>query len=161
VAFTFALLKPEAVDQGLVGEIIGRLERAGLRLVALRMLTATRQMAEEHYGEEIERKYGRQVREWLLDYVCDGMVVPMVLGGEDAVAVVRATAGASPIPAECGPGTIRGDLSDDTRELATAQQRALRNLIHTADSPESAVREMRLWFDADALARLAPGAPPP
>jgi nucleoside-diphosphate kinase len=160
VAFTFALLKPEAVDQGLVGEIIGRLERAGLRLAALRMLTATRQMAEEHYGEEIERKYGRQVREWLLAYVCDGMVVPMVLVGDDAVATARATAGASPIPAECAPGTIRRDLSDDTRELATAEQRALRNLIHTADSPESAAREMCLWFDADALAGLAPEGTP-
>lgn len=152
---SFALLKPEAVAQGLTGEIIGRLEKAGLRVVALQMLLAPRELAEEHYGAEIEQKYGREVREWLLEYVTAGPVVAMILVGDDAIRAVRCISGEKAAPADCAPGTIRRDLGDDTREAAMSERRALRNLIHSSDSPEAAAREIGLWFGGDTLAKLA------
>jgi len=145
---TFALLKPETVAEGLVGEIIRRFEGAGLRLQALRLLTVPRPLAEAHYGEEIAQKYGAQVREWLLSYITEGPVVAMVLAGPDAIATVRRLSGDKPCPTECAPGTIRGDLGRDSRAAATAEGRALRNLIHSSDSPEAARREVALWFGA-------------
>lgn len=148
---TFAMLKPDAVERRLIGEIIKRLESRGLRLVALRMLHASRALAGEQYGEEIARKYGEQVRERLLDYTCEGPVVPMVWEGLEAISVVRKVAGDRPSPSECAPGTIRGDLGDDSQERARAEGRAIRNLIHTADSPEAAERETALWFGPDHL----------
>jgi len=147
---TFALIKPEAVSAGLVGEIIGRFERAGLRLLELRLLIPSRGLAEQHYGEEIERKYGRQVREWLLDYVIEGPVVALVLSGPDAVRTARSVAGEAACPTQCAPGSIRADLGTDTRECAMAAGRALRNLIHTSDSPDAARRETALWFGGKA-----------
>ena len=147
---TFALIKPETVSAGLVGEIIRRFEHAGLRLLAMRLLIPSRVLAQQHYGEEIERKYGRQVREWLLDYVVEGPVVALVLSGPEAVRTARSVAGESPCPAECAAGTIRADLGHDTRKLANAAGRALRNLIHTSDSPEAARWETMLWFGGQA-----------
>ena len=143
------MLKPDAVRRGLVGEIIARLERTGLRLVAMRMTQATRELAEQQYGEEIARKHGDHVREWLLQYTCDGSVVPMVWEGDNAVATVRAVAGDKPSPSDCLPGTIRRDLCTDSQELASGQQRAIANLIHTADSAASAEREIGIWFCGD------------
>lgn len=154
---TFALIKPEAVAQGLVGEIIRRFEDAGLRVVGLHLVRPSRELAGLHYGEEIERKYGRQVREWLLDYLTEGPVVALMLSGPEAVRVCRKIAGEAPSPADCAPGTIRADLGTDSQEAATAQGRALRNLIHTADSPESAQREAQLWFGEAAAAAMPQG----
>lgn len=146
---TFALLKPEVAQQGLIGEVIRRLENAGLRLTELRLLTAPRELAERHYGEEIARKHGKDVRDWLLDYICSGPVVAMVLSGEEAIRLARETGGQSPFPEDCGPGTIRGDLATDTRERANSEQRAVHNLIHTSDSPAAAAQEIALWFGED------------
>ncbi|MBU0609054.1 MAG: nucleoside-diphosphate kinase [Armatimonadetes bacterium] len=153
---TFALLKPEAIAQGLVGEIIRRLEAAGPRLAALQMRTVPRELAERHYGQEIADKYGADVRQWLLDYLISGPVVVMVLVGENAARVVRRTSGEAADPPECAPGTIRRDLCDDTRAAAMAEGRALRNLIHTSDAPESAHREIALWFGEGFAASLGP-----
>ena len=147
---TFALIKPEAVSAGLVGEIIGRFEHAGLRLLEMRLLIPSRVLAQQHYGEEIERRYGRQVREWLLDYVVEGPVVALILSGPQAVRTARSLAGEAACPTECAAGTIRADLGSDTRELAMAAGRALRNLIHTSDSPEAARSETMLWFSGQA-----------
>jgi nucleoside-diphosphate kinase len=143
---TFALLKPEVAQQGLIGEVLRRLEGAGLRVAEMRLLTPPRELAERHYGEEIARKHGEHVRRWLLDYICSGPVVALVLTGEEAIRLAREVGGQSPFPEDCGPGTIRGDLADDTRERAMAEQRAVRNLIHTSDSPEAARQEIALWF---------------
>lgn len=148
---TFALIKPEAVSEGLVGEIIGRFERGGLRALALELLTPSRELAGHHYGVEIERKYGSQVREWLLEYLVEGPVVAMVLAGPDAVGVTRRIAGESASPADCAPGTIRAEFGNDSRESAMADGRALRNLIHTSDSPHAAEREIQLWFGKTLL----------
>ncbi len=143
---TFALLKPEAIRRGLVGEILRRFERAGLRLTALKMLQAPRSLAAQHYGAEIAQKYGEAIRQQLIDYICSGPIIVMILSGPGAIRRVRQIAGEKADPAECPPGTIRGDWGDDTRAAANAEGRALRNLIHTADSPEAAARELALWF---------------
>jgi nucleoside-diphosphate kinase len=148
---TFALIKPEAVSAGLVGEIIARFERAGLRLLQMRLLIPSRALAEDHYGEEIARKYGHHVREWLLDYVVEGPVVALVLSGPEAVRTARSLAGEAACPTQCAPGTIRADLGSDTRECAMAAGRALRNLIHTSDSPDAARSETMLWFGEPTL----------
>lgn len=150
---TLALIKPDGVAAGLVGEIIARFERAGLRPVALRLLEAPRPVAEQHYGEEIARKHGDEIRRVLLDYLTDGPLVAVLLTGPEAVRTARELAGEAPCPTRCAPGTIRADLAADTLEAANAAGRALHNLIHTSDSPEAAQREAALWF-ADPCASL-------
>jgi len=143
---TLVLLKPEAVERRLVGEILARLERTGLRLAALELRTVDRDFAGQHYGEEIARKHGEKVREALLGYISGRPVVAMVWEGNEAVAVLRAVGGEHFEPARCPPGSIRRDYSTDSREAANAEGRALENLIHASDSPEAAANEVRLWF---------------
>ena len=143
---TFAMLKPDAVRRGLAGQIIARIERTGLRLVAMHMAQPTPERAARQYGEEIARKYGEQVRAWLIEYVCGGQAVVMAWEGTNAVQTVRALAGDKPSPTDCLPGTIRRDLSVDSADAANREGRAIHNLIHTSDSPEAAEREIALWF---------------
>jgi nucleoside-diphosphate kinase len=128
---TLVILKPDAVQRGLIGEIVRRLEARGLKVVALDMRTVERQTAARHYAEH----EGKPFYAGLIDYITSGPVVLMVLEGPNAVAVTRATMGKTN-PVEAGPGTIRGDLG-----LMTG-----RNLIHGSDSPESAAREVALFF---------------
>jgi nucleoside-diphosphate kinase len=128
---TLVIVKPDGVQRGLVGEIIGRLERRGLKIVAMDLRRIDRALAERHYGEHV----GKPFYAGLVDYITSGPVVTFVLEGPDAVAVTRATMG-STRPAEAGPGTIRGDLG-----LTVG-----RNLIHGSDSVESAAREVALFF---------------
>ncbi len=128
---TLVIVKPDGVQRGLVGEIIGRLERRGLKIAALALRRIPREVAERHYGEH----QGKPFYAGLVDYITSGPVVLMVLEGPGAVAVTRATMGATK-PAEATPGTIRADLG-----LTIG-----RNLIHGSDSPESAAREVALFF---------------
>lgn len=129
---TLILVKPDGVQRGLIGEILGRLERRGLKLVALKLVQVERGLAEEHYAEH----KGKGFYEGLVAYIMGGPVVAAVFEGADAVAAVRATVGATN-PAKAAAGTIRGDLGI---EIA-------RNLIHASDTePGSATREIGLWF---------------
>lgn len=128
---TLVILKPDAVQRGLVGEIVGRLEQRGLKLVALDMRTIAPEIAARHYAEH----EGKPFYAGLIEYITSGPVVLMVLEGPRAVAVTRATMGKTN-PVEALPGTIRGDLG-----LMTG-----RNLIHGSDGPESAEREVALFF---------------
>lgn len=131
---TLVIIKPDGVQRGLIGEIVGRLERRGLKIVALRLRMIDRDLAERHYGEH----KGKPFYAGLIDYICSGPVVTAVFEGPGAVAVTRTTMGATK-PAEASPGTIRGDFS-----LMMG-----RNLIHGSDGPESAQREVDLFFGAD------------
>ena len=132
---TLILVKPDGVQRALVGEIIGRLERRGLKLVALRFMTVERSRAEEHYAEH----QGKGFYEGLVSYIMSGPIVAGVFEGVGAVGAVRSTVGATN-PAKAAPGTIRGDLGI---EIA-------RNLIHASDEePGSAEREVKLWFGND------------
>lgn len=134
---TLVIVKPDGVQRGLVGEITGRLERRGLKIVALDLRQIDRALAERHYDEH----KGKPFYAGLVDYITSGPVVTMVLEGPEAVAITRATMGATR-PAEAAPGSIRGDLGITVG----------RNLIHGSDGPESAAREVELFFGDRLLA---------
>lgn len=134
---TFALIKPDGVARGLVGEILSRFETRGLKIGALRLLTISRELAERYYAEH----KGKPFYPGLIDYVTAGPAVAMVLEGKDAVAVVRAMMGATD-PSKAAPGTIRADLA----------QHIGRNVIHGSDSRESAEREIALFFRPEEIA---------
>jgi nucleoside-diphosphate kinase len=128
---TLVLLKPDAVRRGLVGEVLSRFEAKGLSIVRMELRTIDGEVADQHYAEHVERDFYPPLR----DFVTGGPLVAMVLDGDEAIAVVRAIAGATD-GRKAAPGTIRGDLSLSNRE----------NLVHGSDSAESAERELALWF---------------
>ncbi len=134
---TLVLVKPDAVRRALAGEIVARLERRGLQLRAGRLLTVDRSLAEEHYAEHAEKPFFAE----LVDFITSGPTLALVVEGEGAIQVVRATNGATN-PAQAAPGTVRGDLAHVNPF----------NLVHGSDSPESAQREIALWFGDDANA---------
>ena len=137
---TLVLAKPDAVQRGLIGEIIGRFERKGLKVVGLRLLSVPRPMAEKHYAVHA----GKHFYDGLVEFITSGPVAALALEGPDAIAVVRRMVGRT-MPNEAEPGTIRGDLGVS----------GLRNLIHASDAPETAEEELALWFGADALVDYA------
>ena len=128
---TLIIIKPDGVQRALVGEIIGRLERRGLRLVAMELRQIPRELAERHYGEHV----GKPFYAGLVEYITSGPVVTLVVEGPGAIGVVRSTVGVTN-PANAAPGTIRADYG-----LTIG-----RNLIHASDGPESAGREVALFF---------------
>jgi nucleoside-diphosphate kinase len=135
---TLVLIKPDGVQRGLVGEIVGRFERKGLKLVGLRMLDVSRELAERHYAVHA----GKHFYAGLVEFITSGPVAAVALEGPDAIATVRRMVGRT-MPNEAEPGTIRGDLGIS----------GLRNLIHASDAPETATSELAMWFDpADLVA---------
>ncbi|GBD28875.1 Nucleoside diphosphate kinase [bacterium HR31] len=176
---TLVLVKPDGVQRGLVGEILARFERAGLKLVALKMVRAPRELLERHYpgdetflrtiggktkeafeaygldvrermGTEDPVEVGRRVREWLVDFMGSGPVVAAVVEGVHAVSAVRKLVGQT-LPVFADPGTIRGDWSTDSPTLANLEQRPVRNLVHASGTLEEAEYEVRLWFREDEI----------
>ncbi len=128
---TLVIVKPDAVRRGLIGEILGRIERKGLRIEALRLQRIDRDLAERHYDEHRDKAFFGE----LVDFITSGDVVVAQVAGEQAVSVVRTLMGPTD-PAEAPPGTIRGDYGVVITE----------NLVHGSDSPESAKRELDLFF---------------
>ena len=128
---TLVLVKPDAVRRGLAGEILQRFERRGLVMRAARLMRVSRELAERHYAEHAEKPFFGE----LVEFITSGETLALVFEGEGVIAVVRTTMGATN-PAQAAPGTIRGDLA-----LAMPD-----NLVHGSDSPESAQRELELWF---------------
>jgi nucleoside-diphosphate kinase len=128
---TLILVKPDAFARSLTGEIIARFERKGLRIVALRHMTVTRDLAEKHYAEHAERPFFGE----LVDFITSAPIVAMVLEGKEAVKAARQVIGATN-PLEAAPGSIRGDFAVETGQ----------NMVHGSDSPESAARESALFF---------------
>jgi nucleoside-diphosphate kinase len=128
---TLLLIKPDAMQRALAGEILARFERRGLMIADAKLLTVDRALAEEHYAEHAEKPFFGE----LVEFITSAPTLALVLEGEGAIAVVRATIGATN-PAEAGPGTVRGDLALSMPD----------NLVHGSDSPESAQREIALWF---------------
>jgi nucleoside-diphosphate kinase len=129
---TLVLIKPDAVQRALAGEILSRLERRGLKVVEAKLLTVDRGLAEEHYAEHAEKPFFGE----LVEFITSAPTLALVIEGEGAIAVVRTTMGATN-PADSAPGTIRGDLALSMPD----------NLVHGSDSHESAQRELALWFD--------------
>jgi len=129
---TFVMVKPDGVQRGLVGRIVDRFESRGFKVCAMKMMKVPRELSERHYEEH----KGKDFYEPLLEYITSGPVVCMVLEGENAVATVRTMMGRTN-PQDAAPGTIRGDF---------AQVKSM-NVIHGSDSPESAKREIKLFFN--------------
>lgn len=166
---TFVILKPDAVQRGLMGELINRFERAGLKMVALKMIMATEQQCWDHYNKDeawflkkganimknredlgmpIEKEaleYGKDIIRALVKFMTAGPIVPMIFEGNQAVGIVKKLVGGTePLTSEVG--TIRGDYTLDSYELSSYDDRAVRNLIHCSDMSEEAEREIKIWF---------------
>ncbi|MDI3502420.1 MAG: nucleoside-diphosphate kinase [Archaeoglobi archaeon] len=133
---TFLMIKPDGVQRGLIGEIIKRIESKGLKIVAMKMMRVSRELAEKHYEEH----RGKPFYEGLISYITSSPVVAMVVEGKNAVQVVRKMIGATD-PLEASPGTIRGDFG---MEIG-------RNVVHAADSLKSAEREISLYFSKEEI----------
>jgi nucleoside-diphosphate kinase len=133
---TLVLIKPDGVQRGLIGEILGRFERKGLKVVGLRLLQVSRPMAEEHYA--VHR--GKHFYAGLVEFIISGPVAAVALEGPDAIAMTRSMVGKT-MPNEAEPGTIRGDLGIS----------GLRNLIHASDAAATAQTELALWFGDEPL----------
>ena len=133
---TLVILKPDAVQRGISGEILARFERRGLRIAAIRLVKVERSLAEKHY--EVHK--GKFFYEDLVKMISASPVIAFVLEGPNAIAVVRSMVGATR-PHEAAPGTIRGDYA-----LV-----GLRNLVHASDAPETAATEIKLWFADDVV----------
>lgn len=171
---TFVLVKPDGVKRGLVGEIIHRFEQRGLKVIALKLLVASREQAHEHYPNTVEwlsgmgnktlefyAKYGKdplkeigtadpleigkKVAGWNVDFLTSGPVVAMVVSGLHAIDMVRKIVGAT-FPAKAEMGTVRGDYSVDSGVLANADKRAVHNLVHASGEPSEATHEINHWF---------------
>jgi len=135
---TFAMVKPDGVQRGLAGEVVARYERRGLKVVGLKLMRVSKQLAEEHYAEH----KGKPFYEGLVGYITSGPVVALCLEGRNAVQVVRDVNGATD-PVKAVPGSIRGDFALDIG----------RNVVHGSDAPATAQRELKLYFnDAELLA---------
>ncbi len=133
---TLVLIKPDALQRGLAGSILARLEARGLRIVALKLIQIDRDLAQRHYQAHVDKPFFGG----LVEFITSAPVVAMVMEGKDAVAVVRRTMGETD-PAEADPGTIRGDLGIDIG----------RNLVHGSDSAEAAQQEIALFFEPEEI----------
>ena len=128
---TLILIKPDAVERALAGEILARIERRGFGVVAGKLLRVSRELGEQHYAEHAEKPFFGE----LVEFISSAPTWALVVEGEGAIATLRTTIGATD-PANAAPGTIRGDLASSMPD----------NLVHGSDSPESAEREIALWF---------------
>jgi len=177
---TMLIIKPDGVRRGLIGEILNRAERMGLKVVALKMVKPDRKHIDDFYPKEKEwiarvggktlktyeeyginaqeelgtqdaYEIGKKVRDWILETWLSGTpVVAVVLEGVHAIANVRALVGAT-MPTFAQPGTIRGDLSIDSAAIANVVGRAVKNLVHASETPQEAAHEVKHWFSAEEI----------
>ncbi len=175
---TFVILKPDAVQRGLVGETIKRIENTGLKLVAMKMVMATEDQLWKHYSKDdawflkkgertieerkaagmpIEKEaieYGKDIIRALVKFMSCGPIVPMIWEGNQAVGIVKKIVGATE-PLSSDGGTIRGDYTLDSYELASLDERAVRNLVHCSDPVEDAAREIPIWFSEEEILKYS------
>lgn len=177
---SLVIIKPDAVQRGLVGDIIHRFEKAGLKIIATKMVTPREDLADKHYpvsrrefiegmgrktlgdyqksglnpmddfGSADPHDIGLQVQKWLVDFLSSGPVIAVVMEGKDAIAKIRELAG-NTIPVLAESGTIRGDHSDDSPSKANAEKRAIKNLVHASGDKAEADFEINLWFKPGEL----------
>lgn len=171
---TLVLIKPDGVQRSLIGEIISRFERVGLKMVALKMIVPTKEQAESFYpssdewfkavGNKTLKGYeakgikltkepieqGKFVKKTLVDFLTSGPIVAMVLEGNEAIGIVRKLVGSTE-PLTSDVGTIRGDFTIDSYTIADGDKRAVRNLIHASESPEETEREIKIWFRPEEI----------
>lgn len=152
---TLVLLKPDALDRGIVGEIISRFERVGAAIVGLKMLVSEKDTAMQHYTDDLARRRGEKVRELMVSMLTSGPIIALVLEGVEIVEVVRKMVGATE-PKSAAPGTIRGDYAHVSFKYADEKGIGVFNLIHASGSPEEAVTEVAVWFKPEELVQFAP-----
>ncbi|OHA65814.1 MAG: nucleoside-diphosphate kinase [Candidatus Wildermuthbacteria bacterium RIFCSPHIGHO2_02_FULL_49_9] len=171
---TVVIVKPDGVRRGLIGEIVNRFERRGLKIIALELFSATKQQIDDHYpkdekwilrlgektlanytqygidakaelGTDDKKEIGLMVRGWLLDYMTSAPLVKMIVKGIHAVDMVRKISGPT-MPAAAEMGTIRGDFSVDDASAANRDKRAIHNIVHASETPQEAEHEIQFWF---------------
>ncbi len=176
---TLVLVKPDGVMRGLIGEVVSRIERRGLKVVAMKMVTVDRAHLEDHFPKDPEWsarlgdkglktfaehglnpqehlgtsdrvEIGKRVKESLFAYMISGPIVAMVVEGLHAIDMVRKLAGHT-LPVFADMGTIRGDFSVDSPAIANTENRAIHNIMHASETPEEAQNEIQLWFKPDEL----------
>lgn len=153
---TLILLKPDAVDRGITGEIITRFERVGAKLVGMKLLVSEKDTAQKHYTEDLAKRRGGHVREMMIKMLTSGPIVAMVWEGIDMVEVARKMVGSTE-PKSAAPGTIRGDYTHVSYRYADEKGIGIFNLIHASDSPENALSEISVWFKPEELVSHKPG----
>lgn len=176
---TLVIVKPDAVQRGLIGEVISRLENRGLKIIALKMVKPSLEHVDEHYpkdeawierlghkgfgvfeeygidpkeymGTDSKKEAGIMVRNWLVNYLTEAPVVPMIVEGVHAIDMVRKIAG-NTLPSKAEIGTIRGDYSVDSPAAANLEGRAIKNIIHASETPEEAEHEISHWFSGEEI----------
>ncbi|OGF26870.1 nucleoside-diphosphate kinase [Candidatus Falkowbacteria bacterium RIFOXYB2_FULL_47_14] len=176
---TYLMVKPDGVRRGLTGEILKRIERADLKIIALSMFQPTHQQIDDHYpkdekwinrlgektkstyekygfdlkgemGTEDTLKIGKEVRKWLIDYMVSAPLVKVIVQGNHAVDLVRKMVG-NTMPAVAEMGTIRGDFSADSAAAANRDKRAVHNIVHASETPQEAAHEIEHWFGVDEI----------
>ena len=176
---TVLVIKPDGVKRGLIGEIITRIEKRGLKIISLEMIHANKQQIDDHYpknetwirrlGEKTHKSYkaagfdakkelgtddtleiGNMVRGWLVDFMTSGPMVKVVIKGIHAIEMVRKLVGES-MPSSAQIGTIRGDFSVDDATAANRDKRAIHNLVHASETPEESAHELDFWFAAEDI----------
>ncbi len=176
---TLVIIKPDAIERKLVGEIIKRFEQVGLEIVAMKMVKLTKEQAMKFYpsdeewlknvgkksydtyvklGLDIKKEFGtdnlleigKKIKEWLAEFMSSNKIIAIVLKGNNAIEVVRKIVGSTK-PIEALPGTIRGDFSCDSPDLANYEKRAIKNLVHASDSKETAEREIKFFFNESEI----------
>lgn len=153
---TLVILKPDALDRGIIGEIITRFERMGVKMVGMKLLVSEKDTAALHYTEDLAKRRGEHVRTMMIDMLTSGPIVALVLEGIDVVEVVRKTVGATE-PKAAAPGTIRGDYAHMSYGSADKKGIGIFNLIHASSSPEEADTEISVWFKPEELVKHTPG----
>lgn len=152
---TLVLLKPDALNRGITGEIITRFERVGAKIVGLKILVSPEDTAKQHYTEDLAKRRGEAVRERMIKMLTSGPIVALALEGIEIIEVVRKMIGATE-PKAAAPGTIRGDYAHISYGYADAKNVGVFNLIHASDSPENAAAEISVWFKPEELVAHEP-----
>jgi nucleoside-diphosphate kinase len=176
---TLLIIKPDAVKRGLAGEIISRVEKRGLKIIALEMFWAKKEQIDSHYpkdekwitrlGEKTIKNYeeygfdtekelgvkeaievGKLVRSWLIDYLSSGPMVKIVIKGPHAIKMIRKLVGPT-MPSDAEMGTIRGDFSVDAATVANREKRSVHNLVHASETEEEAEHEISFWFAPEEI----------
>ena len=171
---TFVILKPDAIQRSMIGELISRIERTGLKMVAMKMINATPEQCWKHYNKDekwflekgtkivenmkktdrpVEKEaieYGRDIIDALVKFMTCGPIIPMVFEGNQAVGIIKKIVGGTE-PLSSDVGTIRGDFTLDSYELSNFDNRAVRNLIHCSDQVDEALREISIWFTENEI----------
>jgi len=146
---TLVVIKPDGVKRGLVGEIIRRIERTGLKIVSMKMIWADKDFAKKHYFD-VEERHGKTVFESLVGYLTEGPVIAICFEGVSAISLVRKIVGDT-YPDKANPGTIRGDFCHISKEYANKNKKRVGNLIHASANAKEAKTELALWFSVDEI----------